>query len=90
MENKIKNYKGIQNELEKYIKDLEKPFNHKIIYYDDNENIIKYKGETFNNLYNGRGILYEESYENEIKYDGYFKKGKYDGFGKLYRNGKFI
>ena len=74
---RIKDYKGNDEEFKKLNDLLEQPYDYETIYYDDNKKIKKYEGQIRYGDYEGRGILYDKS--GEIIYNGYFVNGKYEG-----------
>jgi hypothetical protein len=57
-----------------------------IKYYND-DTLLKYEGDFFNNQKNGNGIQY---YKDETVYIGEFKNDMREGPGKLYKNGKLL
>lgn len=85
---RIKDYKGNDEEFKKLNDLLEQPYDYETIYYDDNKKIKKYEGKIRHGDYEGRGILYDRS--GEIIYNGYFVKGKYEGYGRKFDNKELI
>ena len=85
---RIKDYKGNDEEFKKLNDLLEQPYDHETIYYDDDKKIKKYEGKIRYGDYEGRGILYDKS--GEIIYNGYFVKGKYEGYGRKFHNKELI
>ena len=74
-------YNGNDEEFKILNEKLDKPFEHKLIYEDQEKTKLKYMGKMKNLKYEGRGIFY-----SDYTYDGYFKDGKKNGYFRVYKN----
>ena len=74
-------YNGNEEEFKILNEKLDKPFEHELIFEDEQKMKLKYMGQLKDKKYNGRGILY-----SKYTYDGYFKEGKKDGYFRVYHN----
>ena len=81
-DNNLKEIKELSKRLQE---PLEEPIT--ILYFDQKQEKIKYKGRLVDDKYAGLGILYNENGEG-IKYNGYFSNNEYNGFGNEYINNK--
>ena len=78
-------YNGNEEEFKILNEKLDKPFEHELIFEDEQKMKLKYMGQLKDKKYNGRGILY-----SKYTYDGYFKEGKKDGYFRVYHNNSKI
>ena len=81
----IIDYNGNEEEFKILNERLDKPFEHELIFEDEQKMKLKYMGQLKDKKYNGRGILY-----SKYTYDGYFKEGKKDGYFRVYHNNSKI
>ena len=59
-----------------------------ILYHNEKNNIMKYRGGYVDKKYEGRGTLYD--YKGAIIYNGYFLNNEYNEFGNEFKNNKLI
>ena len=85
----IDKFNGLEEEFKKWIEKLEEPFNHEILYRDQDKKLKEYEGEMKNNKDDGRGISYKYNHSKDeedksIENNEYSKDVKYEGYGKEY------
>ena len=74
-------FKGNDEEFKLLNENLNKPFEHTLIFEDEEKRKLKYMGQLSEEKYEGRGILY-----SDYTLDGYFKDGLMNGYFRVYKN----
>jgi len=74
-------FKGNDEEFKLLNENLNKPFEHTLIFEDEEKRKLKYMGQLSEEKYEGRGILY-----SNYTLDGYFKDGLMNGYFRVYKN----
>ena len=78
IKNEEKDFDIYLKEIKELSEKLKDPIkgNITILYHNEKNKIMKYRGEYVDNKYEGRGILYD--YKGDIIYNGYFLNNEYN------------